>query len=134
MLFGWAPFDQNMFYQEKKIFDFEAIMTVYKKQKVMEDSLKLDGLSKKEIKKQIKLANEENGYIYINRKIYEDVKACKEAVDFMNEIDIYSDLELLSKEKIKLLKEYRNAFVSDSKETIKPIQKTLKLVDKSKSK
>lgn len=107
-----------------------TLLNTYDRQCSIEDSFKIDGLSKEEIKEQMKIINQESGYAYITKKMYDDIKASQEAIDYLNEFEQNEELNLTRKEKIKLLREYRKAFASGSKETIKPIEKTLKLTNK----
>jgi len=107
-----------------------TLLNTYDIQCSIEDSFKIDGLSKEEIKEQMKIINQESGYAYITKKMYDDIKASQEAIDYLNEFEQNEELNLTRKDKIKLLREYRKAFVGGSKETIKPIEKTLKLTNK----
>lgn len=100
---------------------------MYEQQQELEDVLNLDGLTEEQIAENIKLAYEENGAKIINEEIYKDMKSSEEAVTFFKELEMNEDITVSPRERIKLLKEYRKAFVSDSKETLKPIQKTLNI-------
>ena len=113
--------------------DPNLLIDVYEKQKEldksMKDSFKLEGLEEKEIKEQIGLAYKDSNYKKITDKMYEDIKASEQALTFMSELEFYENLNLTPQERIKLLKEYKKAFLNDSKDNQKPIQKTLKLID-----
>ena len=115
-------------------FDPQLLMDEYKKQKElnksMADSLRLEGLNEKEIQEQIKLSYKDHRYRPITDEMYKDIKASEQAITFMKEIEFYENLNLTPQQRIKLLKEYKKAFLNEKKENQKPIQKTLKLVDK----
>lgn len=115
--------------------DPDLLMDIYEKQKELdksiEDSFKLEGLEEKEIKEQMNLAYEESKYKKITDEMYEDIKASHQALTFMKEIEFYENLDLTPQERIKLLKEYKKAFLNESKENQKPIEKTLKLIDRN---
>ena len=80
--------------------------------------------------KEVRLGNQELGYTYITDEMYDDIKASKKAMDYLSEIESYGCLNLTRDDVIKLLREYRKAFTSGSKETLKPIEKTLKLTNR----
>lgn len=112
------------------MFSLTKIINAYENQKSIEEAFKIDGLSEDEIKRETKLANQELGYTYITDKMYDDIKASQEAINYLKDIEHNENLELSRKDKIKLLREYRKSFVSGSKETIKPIEKTLKITNR----
>lgn len=115
----------------ENMFSIAKVISVYENQKSIEESFKIDGLSKKEIKKEVKLANEELGYTYITDRMYKDIKASKEAIDYLKNIENNDNLDLSRKDKIKLLREYRKVFTSGSKEFIKPLEKLKTKTSKS---
>lgn len=108
----------------------QSLMKIYENQASIEDALRIDGLSEEEIINEVKLANQESGHEYITDRMYEDIKASQSAIEYLNEFEQNEDLNLTRKDKIKLLREYRKAFTSGSKETLKPIEKTLKLANR----
>lgn len=114
-----------IFKLRKKESDPAELIKVYELQKSLEDSFKLEGLNAEEIKEQIKLGNKEFGYKYISKEAYEDIEASKEALTFVGDMEFNDNLDLSPKQRLKLLKEYRKAFVS-CQETMKPIEKTIK--------
>jgi len=109
----------------------DFLINIYKTQKLIEDSLRLEGLTEQEIQKHLILAGQEVGHKYISEEVYEDIKASKEAMNIVKDLEVNDGLNLSSKERIKILKEYRKAILNDSKETMKPIQKTIKLNNKN---
>jgi len=118
---------------DKVFLNPDFLISLYKSQKAIEDSLKIEGLTEEEIQKHLVLASQERGHKYITKEIYDDIKASKDAINLVSDLEINDGLKLSSKERIKLLKEYRKALVNDSKETMIPIQKTLKLNNMNKN-
>lgn len=115
--------------------DPNLLIDVYEQQKglekSMEDSLKIDGLKERKINRQIRLGYKHSDYRRISDKMYEDIKASDQAITFMKELEFYENLNLTPQERIKLLKEYKKAFLDNSKFNQEPIQKTLKLIDRN---
>lgn len=111
----------------KVILSPQSLMKIYENQTSIEEAFKIDGLSEEEISEQVKLANQESGHTYITNDMYNDIKASQDAIEFLDEFEQSEELNLTRKEKIKLLREYRKAFAKNSKETLKPIEKTLKI-------
>ena len=115
----------NKFINQKD--DIENIIEVYKGQEKQKDMLLLEGLSEKEALKEIERGNSSQGLKYISEEMYRDILAAKEAKDFFNQTLLLEGFT--RKEQIELLKEYRKAFLSE-KEALKPIEKTMKIINK----
>jgi hypothetical protein len=110
------------------MFSIPRIIEIYENQKSIEDSFKIDGLSKEEIRKETRLGNQELGYAYITDDMYNDIKVSKNAIEYLNKFE--QNKNLTRKDKIKLLREYKKAFINVSKDNIEPIEKTLKITNR----